>query len=176
VTFDVAVNGRAWRVVVEGATRRGELAVTVGGRRRIIDASWIDAVTLSLIDGGVARDVRIHEGADGVLDIAVDGRLLAATVSSVGPGRTPARERQAAAAIAGVQTVSAPMPGRIVRVLVAAGDRVTARQPLVVVEAMKMENELRAGGTGVVKEINAREGQAIDAGAVLLVVEYAVSE
>ncbi len=50
------------------------------------------------------------------------------------------------------------MPGRVVRVLVAVGDRVTARQGVVVVEAMKMENELRAPGDGIVKEVAARPG------------------
>jgi biotin carboxyl carrier protein len=56
-------------------------------------------------------------------------------------------------------------------VLVAPGDRVTARQPLVVVEAMKMENELRAGRDGTVSEIHAREGVSVDAGALLIVIQ-----
>jgi len=56
-------------------------------------------------------------------------------------------------------------------VLVAAGDQVTARQGLVVVEAMKMENELRAARDGRVREVAVREGQSVDAGTVLLVVE-----
>jgi biotin carboxyl carrier protein len=63
------------------------------------------------------------------------------------------------------------MPGKIVRVLVKAGDDVTARQGLVVVEAMKMENELRAARNGRVRELSVAEGQSVDAGAVLLVVE-----
>jgi biotin carboxyl carrier protein len=62
------------------------------------------------------------------------------------------------------------MPGKIVRVLVAAGDQVTARQGLVVVEAMKMENELRAPHAGRVAELTVREGQAVEAGATLAVI------
>lgn len=65
----------------------------------------------------------------------------------------------------------APMPGKVVRVLVHAGDVVRARQPLVVVEAMKMENELRAGRGGTVADILAREGMSVDAGALLLVIQ-----
>ena len=68
-----------------------------------------------------------------------------------------------------IQIVS-PMPGRIVRVLVMAGDVVAARQGLLVVEAMKMENELRAAARGTVTELFVREGQSVDAGAPLLVV------
>jgi biotin carboxyl carrier protein len=61
------------------------------------------------------------------------------------------------------------MPGKVVRVLVKAGDAVQARQPLIVVEAMKMENELRAARAGTVAELHAREGSSVDAGALLAV-------
>jgi biotin carboxyl carrier protein len=63
------------------------------------------------------------------------------------------------------------MPGKIVRVFVRPGDTVTARQPLVVVEAMKMENELRAGRAGTVAEVHAREGASVEAGALLIVIQ-----
>ena len=63
------------------------------------------------------------------------------------------------------------MPGKVVRVLVAPGDQVAARQGLVVVEAMKMENELRAVRAGRVASVAVIEGQSVDAGAVLAVVE-----
>ena len=63
------------------------------------------------------------------------------------------------------------MPGRIVRVLVRAGDTVAAGQPLVVVEAMKMENELKSLKAGRVKEVSVGEGTSIEAGRLLVVVE-----
>ena len=63
------------------------------------------------------------------------------------------------------------MPGKIVRVLVKSGDQVKAKQGLVVVEAMKMENELRAARDGRVRELAVTEGQSVDAGAVLLTVD-----
>jgi biotin carboxyl carrier protein len=62
------------------------------------------------------------------------------------------------------------MPGRVVRVLASVGDRVAARQGLVVVEAMKMENELRSPRDGVVTEIPVAAGTAVEAGTVLVVV------
>jgi biotin carboxyl carrier protein len=64
----------------------------------------------------------------------------------------------------------APMPGKIVRVLVEPGDRVRARQALVVIEAMKMENELRAARDGTVAEVQAREEMSVDAGTLLVVI------
>jgi biotin carboxyl carrier protein len=62
------------------------------------------------------------------------------------------------------------MPGKIVRVLVKPGDPVRARQGLVVIEAMKMENELRAARDGTVTEVQAREAMSVDAGTVLVVI------
>jgi pyruvate carboxylase subunit B len=63
------------------------------------------------------------------------------------------------------------MPGKVVRVLVNAGDLVKTRQGLVVVEAMKMENELRAARDGRVREVFVVEGQSVEAGASLVVVD-----
>ncbi len=63
------------------------------------------------------------------------------------------------------------MPGRVVRVLVTAGDHVTAKQPVVVVEAMKMENELRTPRDGVVTEVRVSAGVTVESGAVLVVIE-----
>jgi biotin carboxyl carrier protein len=63
------------------------------------------------------------------------------------------------------------MPGKVVRVLVKPGDVVAARQAVVVVEAMKMENELRANREGTVSEVHAHEGISVDAGALLIVIQ-----
>ncbi len=62
------------------------------------------------------------------------------------------------------------MPGKIVRVLVKPGDRVRARQAVVVIEAMKMENELRAARDGTVAEVPAIEAMSVDAGTLLVVI------
>jgi biotin carboxyl carrier protein len=87
------------------------------------------------------------------------------------------REAAAAGALApragtgGPFRLTAPMPGRVVKVLVEAGDTVAEGQGLVVMEAMKMENELRAPRAGRVKELPARERQAVEMGALLVVLE-----
>ena len=64
----------------------------------------------------------------------------------------------------------ASMSGKVVRVLVQTGEAVHARQPVVVIEAMKMENELRATHDGTVADIKVRDGQSVDAGALLVVI------
>ena len=67
--------------------------------------------------------------------------------------------------------MTSAMPGRVVKVLVKSGDRVAERQPLVVIEAMKMENELRAPGDALVRDVNVTEGALVEAGAILMVLE-----
>ena len=71
----------------------------------------------------------------------------------------------------GPQQLTAPMPGKVVRVMVAPGDAVAVRQALVVIEAMKMENELRSARAGRVKAVRVAEGQSVEAGALLVTVE-----
>jgi pyruvate carboxylase subunit B len=72
---------------------------------------------------------------------------------------------------AGPAPLVAPMPGLVVRVNVEVGDSVSAGQGLVVMEAMKMENELRAAGAGKVKAVHAKPGEAVDKGALLVELE-----
>ena len=180
VKFDVTVNGRPWRVMIEPAERPGQFQVSVKGRCRIFDAAWIDAETLSLISvDGPARvyEVGIRPGLSGnqrqatELDVVLEGTSFRALASAEGRSSHRPRADCASGAVEGRQAVASPMPGRIVRILVSAGDQVVAGQGVVVVEAMKMENELRSPKDGVVREVNASEGAAIEAGAALMVIE-----
>lgn len=178
MTFDVTVNGRPWRVAIEPAEARGDASVSVimiDGRRRTYDASWIDAATLSLIplEGpSHVREFGIEARGAGQLRIEAGGKVFHATVLSGGRSTQRGAHRvKQAEPLEGRQNVLASMPGRIVRVLVAPGVRVTAGQPVVVVEAMKMENEMRAPKDGVVREVRVKEGAAIEAGAVLVVID-----
>ena len=106
----------------------------------------------------------------GDFDVYLDGRTIPVQIRPAGALRT-SEEGWRGATGTGPQRIVAPMPGKVVRVLVKAGDEVKARQGLVVVEAMKMENELRAARDGRVREVSVAEGQSVDAGAVLLIVE-----
>jgi biotin carboxyl carrier protein len=173
VQYDVTIGERTRRVVVQRDGDRWR--VLLDGTPHVVDAARIGASTLSLLvgadEGGVAaRSVTavVAPGrTGGGLDVHVGGHAVTATVR---PASAAGRRRTGAVA-GGPQRIVAPMPGRVVRVLVAPGDHVTARQGLVVVEAMKMENELRAAHDGRVVSVAVAEGQSVDAGAVLAVVE-----
>jgi biotin carboxyl carrier protein len=114
-----------------------------------------------LIDGR-SYEARVEE-TPAALVVVIDGRRFEIEV------RDPRRfaRKGAGGAADGVQTVAAPMPGKVVRVLAAAGDEVAAGQGLVVVEAMKMQNEMKAPRAGKVLSLNAAEGATVAAGEVL---------
>ena len=165
--YEVEIGGRRRQVTV---TRVGDrFAVTLDGTTKQVDVARIDAHTLSLIVDGVwPADVTIAPASQGGdFTITVGGVPIPATVN----GRRRWGRQDDAAAGTGPERVAAPMPGKVVRVLVNAGDAVRARQPVVVVEAMKMENELRAGRDGAVAEVHVREGMSVEAGALLVVIQ-----
>jgi biotin carboxyl carrier protein len=177
MNVDVMVNGRPWKVAVEAVQPRGQFTVTIKGKSRVVDASWIDADTLSLIDAGVAREIRLHRRTgNGAVGVEIGGKLYEAVVSIADMKRGGVQFSDPVARKIAPDPVSthikAPMPGRVVRVLVAAGDQVRAQQAVVVVEAMKMENELRAPRDGVVRDVLVTPGAAVDSGAVLVVIEH----
>jgi len=101
------------------------------------------------------------------LAMAVNGRAF--LVDVVDPRNFSAREN--AAASSGRQELRSPMPGKIVRLLVAVGDQVHAGQGLVVVEAMKMQNEMKASRDGKVTEISVSAGDTVSAGDILVILE-----
>lgn len=123
-------------------------------------------LSLRLADGSMHDIVVETEATPGHRVVHLQGRRLPTTVST--------RERRGAAPDGvsnGPLRVVAPMPGKIVRVPVQPGDRIEARQPVVVIEAMKMENALAAGRDGIVREVLVQEGMSVEAGRALVVVE-----
>ena len=170
--WEIDLNGRTRSVSVERAGAPGRYRVTVDGVATLVDAqrSGEFAVSLLFPDAAhsAARVSLAPGGAPGEMLAAVRGRVAAVVVNGRRTGRGPA---DTGAGADGEQKVVAPMPGRVVRVLVAAGDEVQARQPVVVVEAMKMENELRSPKTGRVKDVPVAAGASVEAGRVLMVIE-----
>ena len=174
MTFEIEIGETVRTVTVQ---RKGPvLQVTVDGRAQIVDARRVGDATLSLLlaPGGDAAarsvDVSVVAGrTSGGYDVHGGGRTIPVQVRVAGAYR---HQRTVVSAIgSGPQRLVAPMPGKIVRVLVTPGEVVTARQGLVVVEAMKMENELRAARDGQVRAVSVVEGQLVEAGAVLVVIE-----
>ena len=177
---DVEINGRARHVDVERV--EGAFVVTIDGRRHTADVTVINGMWSLLLEpegGGVRRSYEIaidaQTAGSGGLTIHVNGCLVSAAVGALRSGRSTTRGRDAAiggaAADGAPRHLTAPMPGKVVKLLVRAGDTVAARQALIVVEAMKMENELRSPRAGRVAEIKVVEGASVDAGAILAVIE-----
>jgi len=170
MTFDVELGGRIRRVAIEPAAGT-RFRVTIDGELHLVDAVRVGAFGLSLLvdgDGGSGSHAEVVPGGPGESQVWLDGRLATASVDGRRARRGPAG---ASGRTDGVQSIVAPMPGRVVRILVGSGDEVAARQPLVVVEAMKMENELRSPRAGRVTEVAVSEGASVEAGRVLIVVE-----
>ena len=146
--------------------------VLVNDRAVEIDPEHLEAVAevepgvYSVVRDGQSFEVRIIPGEDG-WQAEVNGRRLAVEV--VDPRNTSRRSRSSLGA--GRQNIAAPMPGKVIRVLVGEGDAVEPRQGLVVVEAMKMQNELRASHAGRVAEVKVRDGETVTAGQTLVVLE-----
>jgi biotin carboxyl carrier protein len=120
----------------------------------------------SVLLDGRSYDARVEETPAGLV-VVIDGYRFEIAV------RDPRRfsRKDAARAGEGVQTVAAPMPGKVVRVLVAPGDAVEAGQGLLVVEAMKMQNEMKASRAGRILTVTVEEGATVSAGEVLATVE-----
>ena len=170
--FSVELKGEEVEVIIE-PLEGGRWRLTRGGKSRILDARKVaengKSTSWSIVaDGG---------GAATLVD--VDGTAPELTVTlqnvSVPLKLTSARSKLAGAAAprkdTGPVAVRSPMPGKVVKVLVKAGDEVKAGQGVVVVEAMKMENELKAPRDGKIKQITAEEGRAVESGQTLALIE-----
>ena len=173
MTFQYEIGDRVR--VVEVQRVGGGHRVVVDGRAHDVEALRIGATGWSLIvrsaDGARTRSVDAvvaPRAGNGGLDVYLDGYHIPVHARTA-VGRY-ARGGESSSG-AGPQKVAAPMPGKVVRVTVKPGDTVQPRQGLVVIEAMKMENELRAARAGTVRDVFVREGQSVDAGAPLVIVE-----
>jgi biotin carboxyl carrier protein len=148
-------NGGGWRVYLDGQSID-------------TDAVEIAPYTFSILLNGQSYEIRVTPAPDGKLKLQTGTHEFTAEV--IDP-RSWSGHRHGHVEAEGRQQIVAPIPGKVVRLLVKAGDRVEARQGLFVVEAMKMQNEIRSPKSGTVERVLAKEGQAVNAGEVLAWVE-----
>jgi biotin carboxyl carrier protein len=146
----------------------GAYQVAIGGRIHRVDAFQHDFGTLSLLVDTHSYSVLLDE-RPGSVRVHLRDQVYALEI--LDERRLRMRRAAGRFTLEGRQVVCAPMPGRIVRVLVKPGDAVREGQGLVVVEAMKMENEMRSPKDGKVVEVHVQEGQAVENGAKLAAVE-----
>ena len=160
--------------IVEIDDLNGKLRASVDGVERTLEARLVEPGVWSLMDGAAQTVAQVDGTAPKLtIEIAPPGADPVVIPVEVAPARSPALAALASRSEATAGAASAlrsPMPGRVVKILVKVGDRVAAGQAAVVVEAMKMENELRAGRAGTVKELRCAEGAAVEAGQDLVVI------
>ena len=160
-------SARAGQQLLEVTVVRGDAGyvVEVDGERHVVDAHKLEGNFYSILNDGRSYEVSVEREGDGyrVRHGAAD-QLVALS----DPGR---QAREARLLEDGPEEIVSMMPGKVVRVLVAEGDSVTAGQGLLVIEAMKMENEIAAARDGRVASLRVEPGQVVEGGVVLAVVD-----
>lgn len=166
MTYLVQIEGR--RYAIQVAARADRPALTIDGEPLEAEVCFVGAHTVSLVVAGVSYTFHVErdpEAADQVR-ISRAGTALVARVTD--PRR---RQRGAAAALEGRLRLTAPMAGRVVRCLAAPGDLVAHGQGLLVLEAMKMQNEVRAPKAGRLITLAVAAGAAVASGDLLAEIE-----
>jgi biotin carboxyl carrier protein len=140
---------------------------TIDGRAVDADAVEVSPGMYSILIAGQSFEARLAPEPDSVLRVTVANREHRARIRNP---RKWTRNRRLGAEAEGSQQLRAPMPGKIVILLVKAGDRVDAGQGIVVMEAMKMQNEIRSPKSGTVERLLVTQGQTVNAGEVVAMV------
>lgn len=163
--YEVTIAEKTYRVELqrEGASWKCKL----NGRELPLDVISAQNGVLSILLDGKSYEVK-QEIAGAETNIVVGQERFSVALRDP---RSLRSRRSGGAAEEGVKKITAPMPGKIVRLLAQEGSTVQAGQSVIVIEAMKMQNELKAPKNGVLKKINAREGAAVEAGQSLAEVE-----
>ena len=163
MTVWLELEGKRLKVELPADASGGALRCSVDGRSVDADARVMEPGVISLVVAG--RQYRCMLDGDAVI---IDGRRFGFAVEDP---RSLRGRRGAGEGAAGPRAVKAPMPGRVVRVLVSEGDEVSEHQGVVVIEAMKMQNELKSPKAGRVAKVAVVVDGTVGAGEVLVVVE-----
>ena len=166
MTYDVIVDGKTHRLELT----KGEKIwlCKVDDQLIEVDAALTSRDVMSVLVGGDAYEVKRERSLQGELHLVIGGARYAVDVQDPRSLRT---RRSAGGAEAGPQKITAPMPGKIVRVIVAVGDEVEVGQGVIVMEAMKMQNELKSPKDGKVQKVLTSEGSTVNPGDTLAVIE-----
>jgi biotin carboxyl carrier protein len=160
--FEVLINSA--RRIIELRRDVNNWRISLDGEPADADAVEIAPNIFSVLLNGKSHEIRVTPNPAGTLTLQTGRNEFTAEV--IDPRAWRGR-RHGALEAEGRQQILAPMPGKIVRVLVQAGEKVQAGQGLIVVEAMKMQNEIRSPKSGTVERLLVKEGQPVNAGEVL---------
>jgi biotin carboxyl carrier protein len=172
--MDVEIQGIWHRVEI--ARHGRDWMVSLGGQSWLADVAPVgDSWSVLLRDPRTpgpchSLTMALERGADETLRAQLDGRDVLMSLPGTAASSRRSPSPGGAAPARGIQTVKAPMPGRVVKVLVRPGDLVGDRQPVVVLEAMKMQNDVRTPRAGRVGDVHVIEGALVDAASPLVTV------
>ena len=169
MTLWLDINGRLRKVEIPSAPT-GDITCTLDGRPVKVNAQILAPGLLSLLtlDPPTRQFCCILDTSPEGDAVLINGTRIPFTLDDPRSLGTP---RAAGTGADGPKSVKAPMPGRVVRVLVAVGDEVAAQQGLIVIEAMKMQNELKSPKAGRITRLAAQEGDTVQSGDVLVIVD-----
>jgi len=167
MAFIAKLGERSYTVEIE-ETGKSVYRVSVDGNEFLVDGKKTGRTNFSLIVDNRSFEIEVDNTED-EYRVLVDGRNY--RIHLVDERRVRVGAAQSGQQLQGRQMVSVPMPGKIIAVLAAVGDAVEKGQGLVIVEAMKMENEVRSPISGEVKEIKVKPGDTVEGGALLVIVE-----
>jgi biotin carboxyl carrier protein len=160
--YEVHIAGKTHTVELNRDGARWQ--ISLDGQATDADALEIAPGIFSILLNGESHEIRVAPNPDGSLTIHDGPNELKAEVAD--PRAWRGRKHGAVEA-EGRQKIIAPMPGKVIRLLVKTGDKVEAGQGLLVVEAMKMQNEVKSTKSGTVEKLLAKESQAVNAGDIL---------
>ncbi|HZR64472.1 MAG TPA: biotin/lipoyl-containing protein [Terriglobales bacterium] len=173
--YEVTVGAKTYRVELTRAAPseaaqnplESSWRIRLNGREMVAACLRINSDSLSLLLNGESFDIYPKRAGDKLI-LHFRGKVYECSVRDP---RSLRSGRRVGAMDAGPQEIKASMPGKVVRILAKAGEPVEARQGILVIEAMKMQNEVRAPKAGLLKKISAREGANVNAGDVLATIE-----
>lgn len=163
--YEVMIGEQSFRVELQHAETGWKCRLN--GREFPVDVVAGEDGVLSLLLAGKSYEVKQETTATETKVVVGQERFNVA----VRDPRSFRSRRYAGADAQGVKKITAPMPGKVVRLLAGEGSAVEAGQSVIVIEAMKMQNELKAPKSGVLKKLNVKEGAAVEAGQSLAEVE-----
>jgi biotin carboxyl carrier protein len=166
--YFAAIGGRERTVDIEAQEGSRFRVAIDGGESRIIDAEHLEGHVVHMLVDGQSYEVDLEEDGD-AFNILVDDALFRLEVLDERKHRL--RNARGKFHVAGPQTIRAPMPGKVVKLLAVQGSEVAEGQGVVIIEAMKMENELRAPKAGRIAEVFVSEGQTVENRAALVSIE-----
>ncbi len=168
MNYIARLNNKTFKIGIE--EKGGNIySITLEGKRFEADFLQVGVPPLySLIIDGISYEVSIDE-KDDIYDVAMGEDSF--SINVIDEKREKLKALKRSQTPDGIQIISTVMPGKVIKIFPKEGDKIRRDDPVVVVAAMKMENELRSPKDGVVISIKVKEGQTVEGGAVLAVIE-----